>query len=539
MTLQNCRTKSFLTVFGTLLVTWRQLEEILSPSYPKTENVLFLFCKFERFIRFDSRGTALLQRLCRHMVCTWYSRLQGASVKRALLSSKNHERRVAHVQSFHMTIFDNKKKFARGPILKFKKEQNFTSCFRIENFIFCEFNRCSILNAGCVSQSQKNFEILQPFIFEKFHFKIQFFSSFKRSMGSFSSISGGDGTNPYQNSASIGSNFSNWIEHGRCSHVTDITRDKWHQASSTLTSFLRLLWMRCWRRRGPFSSRWATILSDRRWVTPVVAHSLYNSPASCVCARGVSWTCPTRNRNPTLLYQITICSGLRWLYKWFPSPCSRKFCTLSTIFCEKFFVFFLDSSIGTKMSGQVSFKIITAQLTFLGLIVPITGYNCICRFIRPIIAFLIIAMTFASMMGEVVVSALTTARAKAASLENPSVASSQDYSHLIDLIFRFRYSIRRVSLWAVVTMCYVQRHGISRVLHSLTMASNSRLEILHGNLGGKIRRLLLVGWGTTVFLVIVSWTSKLLVTYNVIVFPTTTSVNILPFWGGYWNILSG
>ena len=33
--LQNCRTKIF-TVFGTLLVTWRQREEILSPAQPKT-----------------------------------------------------------------------------------------------------------------------------------------------------------------------------------------------------------------------------------------------------------------------------------------------------------------------------------------------------------------------------------------------------------------------------------------------------------------------------------------------------------------------
>ena len=34
--LQNCRTKRFFTVFGTLLVTWRQSTEILSPAHPKT-----------------------------------------------------------------------------------------------------------------------------------------------------------------------------------------------------------------------------------------------------------------------------------------------------------------------------------------------------------------------------------------------------------------------------------------------------------------------------------------------------------------------
>ena len=69
--LQNCRTKRFFMVFGTLLVTWRQRKEILSPAHPKTEYVLSLFCQFERFIRFDTRGTALLQRLCQNMVRTW------------------------------------------------------------------------------------------------------------------------------------------------------------------------------------------------------------------------------------------------------------------------------------------------------------------------------------------------------------------------------------------------------------------------------------------------------------------------------------
>ena len=34
--LSNCRTKRFLTVFGTLLVTWRQCKEILSPAHPHT-----------------------------------------------------------------------------------------------------------------------------------------------------------------------------------------------------------------------------------------------------------------------------------------------------------------------------------------------------------------------------------------------------------------------------------------------------------------------------------------------------------------------
>ena len=32
--LQNCRTRRFFTVFGTLLVTWRQLKEIISPAPP-------------------------------------------------------------------------------------------------------------------------------------------------------------------------------------------------------------------------------------------------------------------------------------------------------------------------------------------------------------------------------------------------------------------------------------------------------------------------------------------------------------------------
>ena len=72
--LQNCRTKRFFMVFGTLLVTWRQCEEILSPTHPahlKTECISSLFCKFERFIRFDTWDTARCPRLCQNMLRTW------------------------------------------------------------------------------------------------------------------------------------------------------------------------------------------------------------------------------------------------------------------------------------------------------------------------------------------------------------------------------------------------------------------------------------------------------------------------------------
>ena len=79
--LQNCRIKRFFTVFGTLRVTWPQRKAILSPTHPnthtpthpKTEYVLSLFCNLERFIRFDTWGTAPLQRLCQNMVRTWYT----------------------------------------------------------------------------------------------------------------------------------------------------------------------------------------------------------------------------------------------------------------------------------------------------------------------------------------------------------------------------------------------------------------------------------------------------------------------------------
>ena len=70
--LQNCRTKRFFPVFKTLSVTSRQREEIVSPTHPKTKDVWSLFCQFERFIRFDTWGTAPLQRLCQNMVRTWY-----------------------------------------------------------------------------------------------------------------------------------------------------------------------------------------------------------------------------------------------------------------------------------------------------------------------------------------------------------------------------------------------------------------------------------------------------------------------------------
>ena len=60
--LQNRKKKRFFTVFGTLLVTWRQRKGILSPAHPKTvcshtpkQSVFCLFFdKFERFFRFDT-----------------------------------------------------------------------------------------------------------------------------------------------------------------------------------------------------------------------------------------------------------------------------------------------------------------------------------------------------------------------------------------------------------------------------------------------------------------------------------------------------
>ena len=43
--LSNCRTKRFFTVFGTLLVTWRQRKQILSPTHPHTPKQR-IFCLF-------------------------------------------------------------------------------------------------------------------------------------------------------------------------------------------------------------------------------------------------------------------------------------------------------------------------------------------------------------------------------------------------------------------------------------------------------------------------------------------------------------
>ena len=43
--LQNCKTKRFFTVFGTLLESWRQLEEIPSPTHPHTpKQRMFCLC---------------------------------------------------------------------------------------------------------------------------------------------------------------------------------------------------------------------------------------------------------------------------------------------------------------------------------------------------------------------------------------------------------------------------------------------------------------------------------------------------------------
>ena len=67
--LQNCRTKRFFTVFGTLRVTSRQRKKnsfSRTPQnksrfqHPKNRVYLSLFRKFQRFIRFDTWGTAPL-----------------------------------------------------------------------------------------------------------------------------------------------------------------------------------------------------------------------------------------------------------------------------------------------------------------------------------------------------------------------------------------------------------------------------------------------------------------------------------------------
>ena len=49
--LQNCRTKRFFTVFGTLRVTWRQRREILSPTHPHTpkQRMFSLFLQVRMF----------------------------------------------------------------------------------------------------------------------------------------------------------------------------------------------------------------------------------------------------------------------------------------------------------------------------------------------------------------------------------------------------------------------------------------------------------------------------------------------------------
>ena len=72
--LQNCRTKRVLIDFWDFPCNLAPTERnsfSRTPTHPKTENVLSLFCKYERFIRFDTWGTAPLQRLCQNMVRTW------------------------------------------------------------------------------------------------------------------------------------------------------------------------------------------------------------------------------------------------------------------------------------------------------------------------------------------------------------------------------------------------------------------------------------------------------------------------------------
>ena len=88
--LQNCRTKRFFTVSGTLLATWRQRKRnpcSRTLTHPQTEYFSTLqnrykkekkTYKFERFIRFDTWGPAPFQQLCQRMVRTWYVSHVGA-----------------------------------------------------------------------------------------------------------------------------------------------------------------------------------------------------------------------------------------------------------------------------------------------------------------------------------------------------------------------------------------------------------------------------------------------------------------------------
>ena len=73
--LQNCRTKRFFTVFGALRLNSRQRKEILSSTHPHTpkKSVFCLFFSSSNVsLRFDTWGTAPLQRLCQNVVGTWY-----------------------------------------------------------------------------------------------------------------------------------------------------------------------------------------------------------------------------------------------------------------------------------------------------------------------------------------------------------------------------------------------------------------------------------------------------------------------------------
>ncbi|OQV15628.1 putative Denticleless protein-like protein [Hypsibius exemplaris] len=121
---------------------------------------------------------------------------------------------------------------------------------------------------------------------------------------------------------------------------------------------------------------------------------------------------------------------------------------------------------------------------------------------------------------------------------DPSMADAQDYSHLIDLIFRFRYSFRRGAFCVVITVCFLKRRAMRRALQSLKL-STARCLVLQSKLRRKVHTVLMVGFAVALFQIVMSWLSKFLVSFNIIVFPTQTRVNIIPFWSGYWNIMSG
>ncbi|GAU99933.1 hypothetical protein RvY_10866 [Ramazzottius varieornatus] len=128
---------------------------------------------------------------------------------------------------------------------------------------------------------------------------------------------------------------------------------------------------------------------------------------------------------------------------------------------------------------------------------------------------LVASMIWISAGAEIAVA--TTKHLAAKELAANSTTQA-DTSQLIDLIFRFRYSLRRVSFCVITTVFHMNRVSIQNGLLALQAITSSKKRFW-GKIHSRLAFIFNLGIGGAVLVSFTSWSSRLLVNYSIIVLP--------------------